>query len=197
MKKTFLANMWNAYKNFAIIFSFAVNFVLIIVLLLILPLILPAKNQIVEPLLDGLHSNFIAMDDATIRATIPVSANVPIAFVLPIQNSPAVVVLSEPVPLNVPASFTFPGSGGQINGRVALTLQTGTVLPVTINMTVPVETEIPIVLDVPAIIPMSQTELHDPFNNLRLLLEPYVLLIDNTPDTWSEALSLSRSDSQD
>ena len=77
--------LWKAFKNFAIIFSFAINFVLLIALLLTWRFILPAKNLIAEPLVDGLHSNFIGMDAATIRATIPVSANVPVSFPLAIE----------------------------------------------------------------------------------------------------------------
>jgi len=181
--------LWDGFKNFAIVFSFVVNFVLVVVLIVTLRLLLPIKNQVAEPLVDGLHNNFILMDDATIQATIPVSTNVPVSFPLDIDNTPGTVVISEPTPLVVPATFTFPGSGGQINGTVALTLPQGTVLPVDITVTVPVETEVPIVLDVPASIPLSQTELHAPFSNLRYLLEPYVLLLDDTPDTWAEALS--------
>ena len=78
-----------------------------------------------------------------------------------------------------------------------MTLPQGTVLPVDITLLVQVETEVPIVLDVPVIIPLSQTELHQPFSNLRFLLEPYVLLLDDTPDTWSEAFSSGGRNSED
>jgi hypothetical protein len=183
--------LWNAFKNFAIVFSFVVNFILVVVLLFVVRFALTIKNQIAEPMVDGLHSNFVAMDEATINATIPVSANVPVSFPLAIENTRGSVVIAEPTPLNVPATFTFPANGGQIRGMVALTLPQGTVLPVDITVTVPVHTEVPIVLDVPATIPLNQTELHTPFSNLRYLMEPFVFLLDDTPDTWAEALSPS------
>lgn len=186
MKRPSIDGLWGAFKNFAIVFSFAINFVLLMTLLLSSQLVLPIKNEIAEPLVDGLHSNFIAMDEATIRATIPVSTNVPVSFPLAIENTRGTVVLAEPVPLNVPAAFILPGTGGQINGTVVMTLPQGTVLPVDISMVVQVETNIPIVLDVPVIIPLSQTELHSPFANMRFLLEPYVEILDETPDTFSE-----------
>lgn len=186
------ARMWNAFKNFAIVFSFIMNFVLLVVVVLTVRYALTIKNQIAEPLVDGLHGNFVAMDTATIQATIPVSTNVPVSFPLDLDNTPGTVVISEPTPLTVPATFTFPANGGQIRGTVALTLPQGTVLPVDITMTVPVQTEVPIVLDVPASIPLNQTELHDPFSNLRYLFEPYVLLLDDSPDTWAEAVFPAR-----
>ena len=111
-----LSELWTAYKNFAIVFSFLVNFVLVIVLLLVLQLLLPITSGIVEPLVDGLHGNFVAMDQATIRATIPVSANVPIAFPLPIENTRASVVIAEPVPLNTQPYSRFPAQVGRSTG---------------------------------------------------------------------------------
>lgn len=41
---------WQAFKTFAIIFSFVMNFVLLVVLLIAAPLILPIVDSIAEPL---------------------------------------------------------------------------------------------------------------------------------------------------
>jgi hypothetical protein len=40
-------------------------------------------------------------------------------------------------------------------------------------------------------IPLSETELHAPFVNLRDLLEPYVRLLDNLPSDWSDVLDFT------
>lgn len=187
-----LAGLWKAFKNFAIVFSFVINLILLIALALTYRYALTVKSQLAEPLVDGLHNNFVALDNATINATIPVSTNVPVSFPLALENTRGTVIIAEPTPLVAPATFTFPGGGGRINGTVSTTLPQGMVLPVDISVVVPVETEVPIVLDVPANIPLSQTELHTPFSNLQYLFEPYVALLDDSPDTWAEAFSGQR-----
>src|SRR5205814_10677651 len=63
---------WNGFKNFAILFSFIANFVLVIVLLFVVLLIFQIKNGIAEPLLVGLHSSFVGLDEARILTTIKV-----------------------------------------------------------------------------------------------------------------------------
>ncbi len=56
---------WNSFKTVALLISFIVNMVLIVVLLIVLMQIFQIKNGILEPLIDGLHSNFVGMDEAT------------------------------------------------------------------------------------------------------------------------------------
>jgi hypothetical protein len=97
------------------------------------------------------------------------------------------VVLTQDVPIAANATFTLPGGGGMINGRVDIVLPKDLILPVQLNMIVPVNTNIPINLPVAVKIPLKETQLHTPFLNLRDLLEPYVRLIDNLPDDWNEA----------
>jgi hypothetical protein len=45
---------------------------------------------------------------------------------------------------------------------------------------------VPVSLDVRAVIPLSQTQLHDPVDNLRLTLEPIVRILGNLPGSWGE-----------
>ncbi len=87
-------------------------------------------------------------------------------------------------PIAASATFTLPGGGGVINGRVDIVLPKDLVLPVQLNMIVPVNTNIPINLPVDVAIPLKETELHTPFVNLRDLLEPYVRILDNLPGKW-------------
>ncbi len=176
---------WNAFKTVAIFFSFTLNLVLVIAVLLLLMQIFQIKNGILEPLIDGLHRNFVGLDAAVIERTINVDDQIPVQFDLPL-NQNTDVVLTADVPIAANASFTLPGGGGIINGRVDLVLPAGLVLPVKLEMVVPVDTTIPIHLPVDVEIPLNETQLHVPFDNLRELLEVYVCLLDNLPSDWDE-----------
>ncbi len=177
---------WNSFKTVAILMSFITNMVLLIVVLILLMQIFQIKNGILEPLIDGLHSNFVGMDEAVIERTIEVEDTIPVVFDLPL-NQTTNVVLTQDVPIAANATFTLPGGGGMINGRVDIVLPKDLVLPVQLSMVVPVNTDILINLPVDVQIPLKETQLHTPFVNLRNLLEPYVRLIDNLPSDWSEA----------
>lgn len=176
---------WNAFKNVAIIFSFVVNLVLIITLLIVGLLLFQIKNGIAEPLIDGLHSSFVGLDQATIDRIIPVREEIPVQFTLPLQQNTE-VILTAPVPLQANAQFNLPGEGGTINGVVSIVLPEGLNLPVSLDLEVPVDTQLPVALDVRAVIPLAETQLHDAFVNLRDLLEPFVRALDNLPSNGEE-----------
>ena len=176
---------WNSFKTVAIWISFITNIVMLIVLILLLMQLFQIKNGILEPLVDGLHRNFVGLDEAVILRTIEVSDDIPVIFDLPV-NQRTSVVLTEDVPIAANATFTLPGGGGLINGRVDIVLPQNLALPVELSMNVPVNTQIPVDLPVDVEIPLNETQLHDPFVNLRELLEPYVRVIDNLPDRWSQ-----------
>lgn len=176
---------WNSFKTVAIVMSFITNFVLLVVVLLLMMQIFQIKNGILEPLIDGLHSNFVGMDQAVIERTIEVEDEIPVVFDLPL-NQQTNVVLTEDVPIAANATFTLPGGGGVINGRVDIILPQNLILPVQLDMIVPVDTDLPISLPVGVSIPLRETELHTPFVNLRDLLEPYVRVIDNLPSNWGD-----------
>ncbi len=176
---------WNAFKTVALFISFTFNMVLLLVLLLLLMQIFQIKNGILEPLIDGLHRNFVGMDQAVIERTIDVNDEIPVAFDLPL-NQQTNVVLTGDVPIAANATFTLPGGGGVINGRVDIVLPQGLVLPIQLDMIVPVDTDIPINLPVLVSIPLNETELHTPFVNLRNLFEAYVRILDNLPGKWAD-----------
>jgi len=138
---------WNSFKTVALLISFTTNMVFLIVLLLLLMQIFQIKNGVVEPLVDGLHRNFVGLDEAVIIRSIEVNDEIPVQFDLPL-NQVTNVVLTQDVPLAANATFTLPGGGGMINGRVDLVLPRDLILPVQLNLTVPVDTRIPINLPV-------------------------------------------------
>jgi hypothetical protein len=176
--------LWNAFKNFAILFSFTINFVLTIVLLILAGWILfPAKTELVEPLLDDLHGAIVALEEATIVRTIPIDQQVPVSFTLPL-NQATVVVLSQDVELVRPATFHLPGGGGAINGTVVLNLPQGLELPVQLNLNVPVDNTIPVQFPVQVSIPLKETELNEVVIKLNNILDPIREYLDSLPDGY-------------
>lgn len=178
---------WQAFKTFAIIFSFVVNFVLLLVLLLVAPIILPVLGIIVNPLVGGLTESFVQMGDASIVRTIQVDDQIPISFTLPLSTTTD-VRLVESVPLNIPATFVLPDGGGQINGNVTINLPSGLILPVQLSLEVPVNQTIPVKLNVPGNIPLADTDLGVPFKNLRGLFEPLNALLSGLPGSNEELI---------
>jgi hypothetical protein len=180
-KWTWQSRPWQAFKTFAILFSFTMNLVLLLVLLVAAPLILPIVNDIAKPLVGGLNQSFVEMGEATIVRTIQVEDEIPISFMLPLSTN-TVVRLTEPVALSaVPARFVLPGGGGAINGTVSLELPAGLDLPVALSLEVPVEQMVPVNLAVDVNIPMAETELGRPFNTLQALFGPLDRLLSRLP----------------
>lgn len=173
-------------KNFMILFSFIVNLVLIVVVVVLLLLIFDIKNNVVAPLITGLHSSFVGLDEATIDWTIPVRDTIPVVLNVPLETQ-TTVVLTQSVPLVVNATITLPGVGVLNNASVNLSLPAGLELPVNLDIDVPINQELPVSLDVRAVIPVDETQLHDPIYNLRLTFEPIVRALFNLPDNFAEA----------
>lgn len=183
--------------RFMVIFSFIVNVILVITLIVVLLAIFDIKRNIAQPLIEGLHSSFVGLNDSTIDWTIPVRTSIPLDTSIPLNTSiplqtDTIVTLTSDVAVTVSANITLPGVGNLNNAVVALSLPKDLQLPVRLDLSVPVNLEVPVDLDVPvsldvrAVIPLSQTQLHDPVENLRLLFEPIVRLLGNLPDDFSE-----------
>ncbi len=179
---------WQAFKNFAIFFSFTMNLILIIVLLLVAPLIIPIVSDIAVPIVGDLNDSFVQMDDASIVQTIPVSDTMPISFTLPLSQTTN-VVLQEAVALqNVPTVFVLSGGSGAIEGAVTLSLPKGMVLPVSLNLDVPVDQTIPVQLDVNVEIPLDQTDLGQPFGTLKTRFGPLDEILRRLPSSNAELM---------
>ncbi len=194
--------------RFLVIASILFNFVLLVLVLALGILIFEIKREIAQPLVEGLHSSFIGLDQATIDWTIPVRTDLPIELTVPInagtitsQVAPppgqptipgeTLVTLTRAVPISINNAFIQSNDLTLRNARVDITLPQGTVLPVALNMEVGLNTEIPVDLDVRAVIPLSQTQLHDPFENLRLLFDPFARGLQNLPDSFPEAIEFA------
>lgn len=177
-------NFLPAFWTIASVLSMIVNVVLIIILLLLFQM----RNRIPEfqglakdqatGLLGGLYTNFVKMDQANIRTNIHVEKDIPVQFSLNVSG-PTNVTLSRPVEIRG-ARVTILTGALHIHGAEAtILLPAGVVLPINIeNLVVPVNQQVPAVLDVPVNIPLSQTELHEPFVGLRKVVEPWYCLIE-------------------
>ena len=77
---------WNAFKTVALFISFTVNMVLLIVVLLLVMQLFQIKNGILEPLIDGLHRNFVGLDKAVIERTNDVDDEITVEFVVPLND---------------------------------------------------------------------------------------------------------------
>jgi hypothetical protein len=180
---------WNflpAFWTIASILSMAVNIILIIILLLAWQLLnrmgsvqgvqSTAMNRATD-VLGGLYDNFVRMDQANIRTNIHVEKDIPVQFSLQVSG-PSNVILSAPVRITGARVWVQTGGLTITNADATILLPQGVVLPINIeNLVVPVDQKVPAVLDVPVDIPLSQTELHEPFVGLREVVEPYYCLI--------------------
>jgi hypothetical protein len=183
-----LRRILKGFWRFMVLFSFVVNLVLVVVLLVLGVLIFEIKNQVAEPLVGGLYSSFAGLDQATIDTTIPVRDRIPVVLNIPLKTD-TTVVLTDPVPLRVNAIIDLPGlNASNVPATVSLTLPRGLNLPVALDLNVPVEEELDVALDVRAVIPLRDTQLHDAFVNLQLLFDPIVraLWSPQLPDNFGE-----------
>lgn len=193
--------------RFMVIFSFIVNFVLIVVLAVAGLFIFQIKAQVADPLIGGLHSTAAGLGESTIDWVIPVrdtlgidlevpiNANTIISQVTEIGGVPVaqtipgetVVVLTRDVPIAITGANIDAGNLQLSNATVNITLPAGTELPVALNLAVGLSTDIPVELDVRAVIPLSETQLNDPIQQLGLLFEPLAIGLHNLPNDFSQA----------
>lgn len=167
--------------------SLVVNLVLLVVLVVLAAQVFLLKQLVVDQLLGGLYWNFVQMDQASIKTTIPVSAEVPAQFDLPLVTD-TVVILSEDTYL-VGASVKL-STGGLVidNAPADIVLPAGTELPIHLNLMVPVDQMIPVDLNVEVDIPLEQTDLHAPFVGLQNVVAPYYVMLWELPNSWGQVI---------
>jgi len=168
-----------AFWTIASVMSFTVNIVMIVILLILLQMLgtiqLTANDQF-SGLLGGLYTNFVKMDQATIAANIPVDATIPLNIVVPVQATTRITLAETVV---IPNAHVRINTGAlNIDADAQVTLPANTPLVVNLDFPLTVQNNIPIHLDVPVNIPLSQTQLHEPFVGLRQVVEPWYCLVE-------------------
>jgi hypothetical protein len=187
----FRSRLLTAFWTVASVISLTVNVILIALLFILVDMIAGLQftaNDQVSGLLGGLYGNFVKMDNATISRVIPVDANIPLNFEVPvhlagIQTQATQIQLAEDAVIKE-AHVRITEGGVQIDARRAeVILPAGTRLSVNIqglnlDFNVPIQQTIPVHLDVPVNIPMRETQLHEAFFGLQQVVEPYYCLVE-------------------
>jgi len=159
-----------AYWGVAAGLSLIVNAILVVALLSMGAQIKSLKTT-VNGLFSGLYANSVEMDKASLTTTITVDTQVPVNFMLPIQQDTDAVLTHS---VAIPHAYVVINSGGlSINAQASITLPAGTSLPISLNMAVPVQFSIPITLQLPVNIPLAQTDLHQSFASLQDTVRTY------------------------
>ena len=137
--------------------------------------------------------------EVIVNDIIIVQDTIPIEFTLPVKTD-TVVLLSEDIDIEgATVSITTPVFT-LVNAPTDITLPKGTGLAASLDISVPVNTEIPVTLSVPVLIsvpvsiPMNQTQLHEPFTGLQEVLAPYDKLLSEAPNSWEEAFCTTEED---
>ncbi|MCZ7551858.1 MAG: hypothetical protein B6D39_12870 [Anaerolineae bacterium UTCFX2] len=179
-----------AFWTIASIISITVNIILIVFLLMLATQLFQIKELVQVQVIDGLYQNFVKMDEASIVTTIQVSDTItvkdtiPVVFDLPLKQGTE-IILTKDTPIRKATVY--------LNGQPVPTdiiLRQGTHMSIALDMIVPVNQTIPVVLQVPVNlqvpvhIPLSETELHEPFSGLRGVVAPYKQILDDLPDSW-------------
>lgn len=173
-----------AFWTVASLVSMVVNIILIVILITLGQQLFALKTIVQDQLLGGLYSNFQQMDQAHIRSTIPVNAEVPAKFDLPL-NTETVVRLTADTTIKGATLYDLEAWPLYIaRAKMNIILPAGTELPVALNLIVPVDQKIPVDLQVNVDIPLNQTELHQPFVGLQEVVKPYYTLLEDLPDSW-------------
>lgn len=173
---------WNSgffpiFWTIASALSLAVNVVLCLVVLALLSMRGTLQQTVTGQstnVLGGLYDNFVKMDQATIKSTIPVDASIPLNITVPVQTR-TTIMLSEATTIRSPRVLIRTG-GLTLDTPALVTLPQGQPLVVDLNFTLPVQTSVPVHLDVPVNIPLRDTELHQPFVGLQEVVKPWYCL---------------------
>ncbi|GAB4495083.1 MAG: hypothetical protein OHK0052_01710 [Anaerolineales bacterium] len=175
-----------AFWTISGVFSIALNVILIVVVLILAQQLFRIK-QLVQDLVSGLNTNFVLMDEATIRASVMVNDTIRVNDTIPLQTDTAVLLTEDTFIPNARVSLRT--GGLMINeAPTDIVLPAGTPLRIRLDLQVPIDIQVPVNLTVPVDIPLNQTELHQPFVGLQQVVSPYDALLSGLPDSWNAAL---------
>jgi hypothetical protein len=166
------------------ILSLVINAILLGVILVLMAR-MNALSSTLNNVLGGLYENFVFMDNSTIATTIYVEdMPIPLDFSLPVVQDETNVILTRAVTIYGARVTINSGALTIDNAPATVTLPAGTNLPVSLNMSVPVQTTVLMDLQVPININLSQSNppgdgqvgLHDAFLGLQNTIGPFYCL---------------------
>jgi len=185
-----------AFWTIASVFSLLVNLILFLVVLVLASQLFKIKELVQVNLIDGFYENFVKMDEARISTTvqvvdtITVKDEIPVVFDLPLKQGTEIILTKDTA---IRKAIVY------LNGQPVptdITLRQGTRMAIALDMIVPVNQTIPVVIDVPVNltvpveIPLAETELHEPFAGLQDVIAPYKNMLDSWPSSWQELFLL-------
>jgi len=168
-----------AFWTISAILSFGVNIVLIAILfstLRMLGSVQLTANDKFSGLLGGLYINFLKMDEAAIKADVPVNDIIPLNMVVPVKTTTTVILAESATIPN--ARVKIDTDAIHLDAGAMITLPAGTPLKVALDFPLTVQNEVPLHLNVPVNIPLKSTDLHEPFNGLLQIIKPYYCLVE-------------------
>ncbi len=174
-----------AFWSVGSLLSLLLNVILLIVIIVLAKELFALKSLVGDQLIGGLYQNFVRMDEAVISTNVVVEDTIPVQFTLPLDQTTDVILVQDAVIPDVTVTLNTGGLYIQ-NANADITLPKGTVLNVALAMDIPVDTTIPVKLNVPVNIPLQETELHEPFVGLQQVVAPYKTLLQSLPDSWDE-----------
>ncbi len=172
------------FRRFWSVLSITLNVVLVIIVT-IFAINLFTWKKVLEDMVGGLYYNFILMDQATIVSAVEVDADMPVQFDLPLKQE-TTVRLTKATEIDSARVTLRTGGLNIVNAPADIVLSEGTILPVELDMVVPVKSTIPVQISVPVNIPLNETELHAPFVGLQDVVSPIYWWLDDLPDSWWE-----------
>jgi hypothetical protein len=116
------------------------------------------------------YTSLEQLDQAHIRASIPVQTNVALDATVPVKSSTN-ITLAEDVYMEG-AHVTINTALFNIDAPANITLPEGTSLAVALDMTLPLQTSVPITMDVPVDIAVRDTDLHGALQGMKDALKP-------------------------
>jgi len=158
----------------------AVSLIINIILLVVVVLLSVQVNKLKisgSNLLSGMFNNFVRLDNSVISTTINMpDVPIPINFTLPVVQSETNVTLTRSVTIKSARVTINSGALNLDNAPATITLPVGTILPVSLQMDVPVQTTVHMNLAIPVNIKLADA--NSPDVNVGNLHEAFLGLQD-------------------
>ncbi len=132
-------------------------------------------------LLAGLYANLDLMDQAHIKAVLPIQSSIPLSASVPVHTTTNITLAHEVAIEGAHVKITTDSLN--IDAPATVTLPAGTPLDVTLSLDLPVQTTLPVAFDVPLDIAVQDTDLHPALVGLKDTIKP--MLCAATPNALS------------
>jgi hypothetical protein len=128
-------------------------------------------------LLTGIYTSMDGMDKAHLKTSVPIRADLPLTSTIPVQAATKITLAQDAV---IDGAHVKIETGAvNIDAPASVTLPAGTPLDVTFDFQVPLQTTIPLAMDVPVDIAVQDTGLHPAIQGLQQTVRP--LLCSTSP----------------